>query len=197
MRLFAFLLPAALALDGLEDLGNKKKGNKGSAVDSFDCNGVAIADAVADAIANHNVLVSGCMDFETEEVVGDNPQGALGMKKRPEGVIGHCMFKCAEGFEMDTSERMLTEINDERAKKGKKPKKGKKDKKNKKDKKDKKNKKDKKDKPVKPEKPGKDKSMLKVSAICRDGESWDYVAGKKSDMPASAADLRCVAVAVE
>merc|ERR1711981_312867 len=111
MRLFA-LVTAALALD--YDAERKKKKDK---LESYDCEGTAIADAITSVT---NVEVFGCIDFETGDEDGDAPAEALAMKKPPEGVAARCLFKCAEGFEEATSERMFNAINAERKKKGKK-----------------------------------------------------------------------------
>merc|ERR1711981_533961 len=90
MRLFA-LVTAALALD--YDAERKKKKDK---LESYDCEGTAIADAITSVT---NVEVFGCIDFETGDKDGDAPAEALAMKKPPEGVAARCLFKCAEGFE--------------------------------------------------------------------------------------------------
>merc|ERR1719370_1369444 len=133
------LIASALALD-YDDLDKgKNKGSKRPAkVETFDCGGVAIADAVT---AQTNVVVSGCLDFTSNEVTGEEAvREILKMKKPDDGETAVCVFVCAEGFMEAESERMIDWINEERAKKGKK-KKGNKNKNKGNKKKDKKNKK--------------------------------------------------------
>merc|ERR1719220_1132286 len=133
------LIASALALD-YDDLDKgKNKGSKRPAkVETFDCGGVAIADAVT---AQTNVVVSGCLDFTSNEVTGEEAvREILKMKKPDDGETAVCVFVCADGFMEAESERMIDWINEERAKKGKK-KKGNKNKNKGNKKKDKKNKK--------------------------------------------------------
>merc|ERR1719220_2541471 len=174
------LIASALALD-YDDLDKgKNKGSKRPAkVETFDCGGVAIADAVT---AQTNVVVSGCLDFTSNEVTGEEAvREILKMKKPDDGETAVCVFVCAEGFMEAESERMIDWINEERAKKGKKKKgnknknKGnkKKDKKNKK--KSKKNKKNKK----KCQKEGNtcnsalNQPHMEVKASCKD-DAWVF-----------------------
>merc|ERR1719220_58066 len=111
------LIASALALD-YDDLDKgKNKGSKRPAkVETFDCGGVAIADAVT---AQTNVVVSGCLDFTSNEVTGEEAvREILKMKKPDDGETAVCVFVCAEGFMEAESERMIDWINEERAKKG-------------------------------------------------------------------------------
>merc|ERR1711953_43911 len=112
------LIASALALD-YDDLDKgKNKGYKRPAkVETFDCGGVAIADAVT---AQTNVVVSVCLDFTSNEVTGEEAvREILKMKKPDDGETAVCVFVCAEGFMEAESERMIDWINEERAKKGK------------------------------------------------------------------------------
>lgn len=165
MKLLSLLLPFALA----QDYDERKKGQK--KVESFDCDGEAIGDAIASAT---NVIVHGCLDFQEEEVVGSLPMGAFPAKRK--GAIAMCKFDCAEGFKPGHSERALIMINEERKKKGKKPKK----------KGGKKKRKPGKVKP--PKKGGVKKGGIKIMARCVEGEGWSYVKGKK---PMAVSDLVC------
>merc|ERR1719454_464448 len=176
------LIASALALD-YDDLDKgKNKGSKRPAkVETFDCGGVAIADAVT-----------------AEEAVRE----ILKMKKPDDGETAVCVFVCAEGFMEAESDRMIDWINEERAKKGKKKKgnknknKGnkKKDKKNKK--KSKKNKKNKK----KCQKEGNtcnsalNQPHMEVKASCKD-DAWVFESRK--GQAAASTDLVCEAVPAE
>merc|ERR1712136_122360 len=84
-------------------MGGKNKGSKRPAkVDSFTCGGVAIADALPNTATN--VAVSGCLDFTTNEVVGEeNVRAALKIKKPKTGQTAVCLFACEDGFEEGTS----------------------------------------------------------------------------------------------
>merc|ERR1719454_1176942 len=192
------LIASALALD-YDDLDKgKNKGSKRPAkVETFDCGGVAVADAVA---AQTNVVVSGCLDFTSNEVTGEEAvREILKMKKPDDGETAVCVFVCAEGFMEAESERMIDWINEERAKKGKKKKgnknknKGNKKKNKKKSKKNKKNKK-------KCQKEGNtcnsalNQPHMEVKASCKDG-AWVFESRK--GQAAASTDLVCEAVPAE
>merc|ERR1712135_184665 len=176
-------------------MGGKNKGSKRPAkVDSFTCGGVAIADALPNTATN--VAVSGCLDFTTNEVVGEeNVRAALKIKKPKTGQTAVCLFACEDGFEEGTSERMLNFINEERAKKGRK-----KDKKNKKNKGNKKKNKKSKKKKDKCKMEGNtcnsafNNPHMKVRASCTN-DAWVFE-GKKG-AAATSADLICNAVPAE
>merc|ERR1719373_1308024 len=177
------LIASALALD-YDDLDKgKNKGSKRPAkVDSFTCGGVAIADALPNTATN--VAVSGCLDFTTNEVVGEeNVRAALKIKKPKTGQTAVCLFACEDGFEEGTSERMLNFINEERAKKGNK-------KKNKKSKK----KKDKCKMEGNTCNSAFNNPHMKVRASCTN-DAWVFE-GKKG-AAATSADLICNAVPAE
>merc|ERR1719454_1896429 len=188
------LIASALALD-YDDLDKgKNKGSKRPAkVETFDCGGVAIADAVT---AQTNVVVSGCLDFTSNEVTGEEAvREILKMKKPDDGETAVCVFVCAEGFMEAESERMIDWINEERAKKGKK-KKGNKNKNKGNKKKDKKNKKNKK----KCQKEGNtcnsalNQPHMEVKASCKD-DAWVFESRK--GQAAASTDLVCEAVPAE
>jgi len=172
MKLLSLLIPFALAQD-YSDAEKKKpgKGPRPSKVESFDCNSVAIGDAIAGAV---NVEVHGCLDFELDEVVGDINREVFPAKRK--GALAMCKFKCAAGFKPGVTERALAAINAERAKKNKKPKKPKKG-----------GKKKRKPGKVKPPKKGK-KGGIRIIAKCNDGEDWSFVKGK---VAMAATDLAC------
>merc|ERR1712187_214846 len=162
---FSLILPAVVLSQDYDDYergkGNKgNKGNKGTKGKDFDlatfsCEGTAVEDAIASAT---NVEVFGCMDFATGETEGEDGEaveGTMFMKKKPEGALGQCLFKCADDSAEARSEAQFAAMNEERKKKGKKPKKGQ----GQKDKKKKKGKGDKKDKKKKTK-------WMKVSALC-------------------------------
>merc|ERR1719220_1393541 len=182
------LIASALALD-YDDLDKgKNKGSKRPAkVETFDCGGVAIADAVT---AQTNVVVSGCLDFTSNEVTGEEAvREILKMKKPDDGETAVCVFVCAEGFMEAESERMIDWINEERAKKGKK-KKGNKNKNKGNKKKDKK----------KCQKEGNtcnsalNQPHMEVKASCKDG-AWVFESRKGE--AAASTDLVCEAVPAE
>merc|ERR1719370_2638897 len=171
------LIASALALD-YDDLDKgKNKGSKRPAkVETFDCGGVAIADAVT---AQTNVVVSGCLDFTSNEVTGEEAvREILKMKKPDDGERAVCV--CAEGFMEAESERMIDWINEERAKKGKK-KKGNKNKK-------------------KCQKEGNtcnsalNQPHMEVKASCKD-DAWVFESRK--GQAAASTDLVCEAVPAE